>query len=53
MYTRDLNGCAGDRMRVGITAGFNVSGEKFNGRKIIDLGTERVFCEHKIYLMLQ
>ena len=33
----DLNGCVGDRLRVGISGGSGISGEYGNGRRVIDL----------------
>ena len=40
----DLNGKVGDKMRVSISGGFEVSGENDNGRRVIDFCAERVFA---------
>ena len=37
----DLNRWVRDRMRLGITGGFDVQGENYNGRRVIDQCYER------------
>ena len=37
----DLNGCVGDRVRVGVTGAFGFSGENDNGRRLVDLCAKR------------
>ena len=49
----DLNGWFGDRVKVGITVGFGVSGESDYGRRVIDIYVEKglyvsnIYFEHK------
>ena len=40
----DLNGWSGDRVRVGITGTFGVTGQNYNGRRVVVLFAERVLC---------
>ena len=40
----DLNGWIGERMRVGITGAFGVTGENDNGRRVVEFCAERGLC---------
>ena len=52
----ELNRWIGDRMRVGITGVFGVSGENDNGRRVVEFCAESEVCvgntyfKHKSYI---
>ena len=41
----DLNGWTEDRVRVGITGAFGVSGENYNGRRKMEFSAEKGLCD--------
>ena len=44
-----LNGWIGDRMRASITGAFGIQGEEDNGRRVVELCSERGPCMDNIY----
>ena len=48
----DLNGWVGDRVRVDITGTFEVTGESYNRRRVIDFYAERMLPMSNTYFNL-
>ena len=44
-----LNGWIGDGTRAGITSAFGVSGENYNGRRVVEFCKERGLCVGNIF----
>ena len=45
----DINGWIGDRTRSGVIGAFGVSGENYNGRRVMELCAERGLCVGNTY----
>ena len=48
----DLNGWVGDRVRVDITGTFEVTGESYNRRRVVDFYAERMLPMSNTYFNL-
>ena len=46
----DLNGCVGDRLKVGTTGGFGIPGENANCRRVVEFCEERGLCVGNTFL---